>query len=130
MAAAQPPEPDSPYAAEGTSAHTLGELRLRQAFGQVGEYEAAVLYRQWLSGAQANGYDVNAMNAHAAEYAQLVRVRAAVHPASAVMAEQRVQTGIEGCWGTADCVIVSPTHVEIIDLKYGQGGRVSPVDDP
>jgi len=130
MAAAQPPEPDSPYAAEGTSAHTLGELRLRQAFGQVGEYEAAVLYRQWLAGAQANGYDVNTMNAHAAEYAQLVRDRAAVHPASAVMAEQRVQTGIEGCWGTADCVIVSPTHVEIIDLKYGQGVRVSPVENP
>jgi hypothetical protein len=41
-----------------------------------------------------------------------------------------VPTGVPSCWGTADAVIVSPVHVEIVDLKYGAGVFVTVNGNP
>jgi len=37
---------------------------------------------------------------------------------------------VPSCWGTSDAVIVSPVHVEIVDLKYGQGVWVEARGNP
>lgn len=38
-----------------------------------------------------------------------------------------MDSGVPGCWGTSDVVIVSPEHIEIVDLKYGAGVAVSAI---
>lgn len=44
--------------------------------------------------------------------------------------EQRYDTGIPGCYGTADAVIVSDTRLVIVDLKYGAGVQVDARENP
>ncbi len=122
MAAQVPPQPDSPYAAEGTHAHSWGEALARQELLGRG-----VPREEWLAlerHALDNGWDPDEMQRHAEGYVSLLEERLARYPHSQLLLEQRVQTGIEGCWGTSDAIIVSPQHVEIVDLKYGKGVRV------
>lgn len=44
-------------------------------------------------------------------------------PNAVVLLEQRVDTGVPGCWGTADVVIISYDQgwMRVIDIKYGAG---------
>jgi hypothetical protein len=42
-----PPEPESTYAAEGTAAHSLGEIKASVAFGLVTPEEGAVARQAW-----------------------------------------------------------------------------------
>lgn len=65
--------------------------------------------------------DLADMQRHISSYVEMIGERRDLHPHSQVLLEQRLYTGIPGCWGTSDAVIVSPEHVEVIDLKYGRG---------
>ena len=126
-----PNSPDSAYAAEGTKAHALGELEAGLAFGLITERQYTGRYARWLlSDPILLDEDLLDMQRHIAAYVALIAERAALFPHSQVLLEQRVKTGIEQCWGTADAVIVSPGHVEVIDLKYGQGIPVSAWGNP
>ena len=115
---ARPPE--SAYAREGTAAHALGELKARQSL-LAGKADPRPEWRQEFSISPAVEEE---MDAHTDAYVELLRERMARVPNSTLLLEQRVYTGIPSCWGTSDAIIVSPEHVEIIDLKYGQGVRV------
>ena len=120
--AAYPQGEDSIYAAEGTKAHALGELEASLAFGQITDRQYRGRYKKWLlTEPVLDEEDLLDMHRHIAAYVALIVERKAMYPHSQVLFEQRVKTGIEQCWGTADTVIVSPEHVEVIDLKYGQG---------
>lgn len=122
MAEKVPEAPDSPYAAEGTAAHALGELRLRWYLHRINDRQYVDELTQWMiDNAQ---YDYDEMVQHIGAYVALVDERRKTHPNTAVLVEQNVQTGIPQCSGTADVILVSPTHVEIIDLKYGAGVAV------
>jgi hypothetical protein len=128
--AASFPKSESSFAAEGTHFHSLAEHKASLVFGYITDYDYAVLWRSWLKIANDAGYDVNEMVGHAEEWVELLQAKAEEHPGTQVLLERRVHTGIEGCWGTADAVLVSPTHVEIVDAKYGKGVPVSPVRNP
>ena len=123
-------EPDSVYALEGTKAHALGELEASRAFGKIHHKEYDKRYKAWLKTApildEENLID---MREHIKTYVDLIDERVQLYPLSQVLFEQRMDTRIESCWGTSDVVIVSPEHVEIIDLKYGQGVPVSATDN-
>jgi hypothetical protein len=41
-----------------------------------------------------------------------------------------VDTGVPGCWGTADAVIVYSDWIRVIDIKYGRGQRISALENP
>jgi hypothetical protein len=82
---------------------------------------------RWLS---CPGWDWPAMVEHIAGYVNLVLERASLYPLANVLVEQRLFTGVPECWGTSDIVVVSPVHVEVIDLKYGQGHYVEVVSNP
>lgn len=127
---AEVPEQDSAYAHEGTLAHGLAELKALHAFERITPEEYAARYETWVSAAELSPEDLGDMHYYTDAFLALVKERVAEHPHSTVLFEQRVQTGIPKCWGTADVVIVSPTHVEIIDLKYGTGVAVSAVENP
>lgn len=112
---------DSIFAAEGTCAHSLGEISVSRRFGLISEVESVAALAFWSEEWEGFDFDFEAMARHAQSYTDEVVKRAALYPNSQVLVEQRMDTGVERCWGTSDIVIVSPEHVEIIDLKYGTG---------
>lgn len=123
--------PESAYAAEGTAAHALCELEARVALLKPmskREYNAA--FKAWQKQYANAIVDLDEMKEHAAAYVELLRGKLAERPGSVLLLEQRVPTGVPSCWGTSDAVIVSPVHVEIVDLKYGQGVRVEAEANP
>lgn len=126
-----PQPPSSTYAEEGTAAHALGELKARHhlldGFTD-DEYREAV--QAWRDQYRHVVTDFDEMNSHAQAYVELLRAKLAEHPHSQLLLEQRVPTGVPSCWGTSDAIIVSPIHVEIVDLKYGMGVRVSALGNP
>lgn len=127
-----PPEErdqESAYAREGTIAHSLCEIEASLAFELTSEDQYRVEYQTWLEDEfTPMGYPegtLEEMSRHAASYVELLRERMDLHPDSVILLEQRMFSGVEGCWGTSDAVIVSPVHVEIVDFKYGAGVAVS-----
>jgi hypothetical protein len=118
---------DSPYAREGTLAHELGEIEASLHFGLITKRQRTLRYNKWLKEFEAENYETGTleeMKEHVAGYIALLEERMARYPMSQLLLEQRMPTGIEKCWGTSDAVIVSPQHVEIVDLKYGAGVHV------
>lgn len=119
---------DSVYAREGTIAHALGEIEASLFFGLINKRQYNTALRAWRKEFDAQGYEPDTlveMQGHIKAYVALIKERLRREPMSRVLLEQRMDTGVPTCWGTSDVVIVSPTHVEIIDLKYGAGLAVS-----
>lgn len=124
---------DSVYAREGTIAHALGELEAGLAFGLITKRQHTARLRTWRKDFDAQGYEegvLEEMQGHIKDYVALIGERLQREPNSVLLLEQRMDTGVPTSWGTSDVVIVSPTHVEIIDLKYGAGLAVSAWGNP
>lgn len=122
------PDSRSEYAAEGTLAHTLGELMLRHELGETEERK----YKQAIKSLSKSQYFSDSMMEYLEIYINFVLERYAVAKASCsdpvVMLEQRLDFSpwVPEGFGTGDVVIVSDKSIEIVDLKYGQGVPVSP----
>lgn len=115
------PDQSSVYAQEGTFAHELAEqiagLRLK-----VGHDKASFEPGEDPPGFPNTGAD---MLEHANFYADTLENIVQTESRSMVMLEQRVNTGIEGVWGTADCIIVAANTLYVVDYKYGRGVQVA-----
>lgn len=120
----------SVYAEEGTCAHDLGEIKARRALGRLTEKEYFEAHAEWEERWPQFEDKFDEMELHTDEYAALIVSRAARYPNSNVILEQRVYPGIDECDGTADAIIFSPFHVEVIDLKYGAGVAVGVHKNP
>ena len=120
---AQFPDTTSPYAAEGTEAHTWAE---RAAYARI--YRPDEFF-------DVNGCDVAMLEA-AVSYADLVRKRYQEAktrcPDPLICLEERVDFSawVPQGFGTADCLIIADGVLEVIDFKYGKGVRVSAEDNP
>jgi hypothetical protein len=120
-------EATSAAADEGTKAHELGEMRASLVFGKITLSEYNTWYNDWKH--RVAPEVIEEMHHHIDGYVELLVERMARHPHSRIQLEQSMPSGIDGCWGTSDAVIVSPVHIEVIDLKYGKGIAVSAVDN-
>lgn len=128
-----PEEAESGYAYEGTVAHALGEIKASEHFGLITKRVAANRRKKWHQEHQAlleQDEVLAEMERHTDAYVRLLEDRMGVYENSQLMLEQRLDTGVDTCWGTSDAVIVSPVHVEIVDFKYGQGVAVEAEDNP
>lgn len=113
----------SSYAAEGTWAHKLAEVRLsgREALteGEIAD----------LAGLTGETYDTAAMAEPVRYYVDYVKSLG-----GDLFTEQRLSlteiTGEEGARGTADAVILRGSELVIADLKFGQGVKVDAVENP
>ena len=124
----QDQEEPSPYALEGTYAHLLGEIRARREFGLSTEEEYRSGLKEWER--LVTDEDTRSeMEKHIDGYIDLIRERMA-QPGAALFVEQQMDSGVEDVWGTSDAVVVTPSTVEIIDLKYGQGVPVQAKGNP
>lgn len=113
-------EQSSGYAEEGTAAHELGEMCLRND-------EIAAEY----IGEVFNGYLVDDEMAHAVQQ-HLDYVHALMVPESILHVEERVEFTdfVPEGFGTADTVMFNPGgHLHVIDYKHGQGVEVSAVNN-
>lgn len=104
------PNKSSPYAEEGTKAHTLAEMWLRGETNIPAEY----LGSAWSENLK-----------HVAVYTKHVRDVQVQDQDSILHIEQQVAVSTE-IWGTADAVVWLPKFKElhIIDLKFGAGVAV------
>jgi len=109
----------SEYAHEGTAAHALAELCLKQGIGAHGPTMP--------KGHEA--YDNFDLRSNVQVYLDYVRRQ--MPPGSTLFVEQRLQIfGQYEVWGTADAVIVTPDGtIKIIDLKFGKGVLVDAEDN-
>ena len=122
-------EQSSPYAAEGTTAHAVAELKLRLELEEINKfsYEAQ---------RKALGEIPAEMDRNTDTYVDVVleKYYAAkkVCPDARLFVEQRLDMTrwIPECFGTADAVIVSDTLLEVCDYKNGKGVPVDAVENP
>lgn len=125
-----PSRPESPYANEGTAAHALAEILLHcEILGTNPPDYCAATIDEWMERYQVTTDQYVEMLEHVNGYVAFVQERLLAFPHSQLLVEQRVDTGVPSCWGTSDAIIVSPTHIETIDLKYGMGVRVDAEDN-
>jgi hypothetical protein len=133
LAATIPQGPESPYAHEGTVAHSLAELKGSLHFGKITHNLYVKRHNAWLREnmdlLQRDEVLVE-MERHTDAYVDLLDQRMSLHRNSQIMLEQRMDAGVPSCWGTSDAVIVSPVHVEIVDFKYGSGVAVEARGNP
>ena len=138
---------ESVYAAEGTKAHALGELKIRHAVWRADKMTAAKhgkmseAERAMYPGINTNRY--KALRAELGDipedmelatdtYCDVVMELLDAHPGSKLFLEQRVDYSrwAPGGFGTADCVLVNDDELIIVDYKNGTGVPVSAAGNP
>lgn len=118
-------ERDSPYAKEGTDAHSLCEHKVLAALGRDSPDPTEDL----------DCFD-REMDDCSDEYRNFVMEQAAEAgrrcPDPLVLVEERLDFSrwVPEAFGTGDCVIVADGTLTIIDFKYGVGVLVSAEDNP
>ena len=123
------PDSGSGYAAEGTLAHSLCELKLRRKFE--GMKKAA--FDKAAAEIRKNELYSPEMDGCTDQYIDYIsRIVHGYSTKPAVIPEQRVDySGIApGGFGTSDCIILCGNDMHIIDFKYGKGVPVSAEDNP
>lgn len=122
-------EQSSEFAAEGTQAHSLSELKLRQANGEINQF-------RFDAEKKLLGEIPTDMEMYTDIYvdAVLERLYAArkICPDARLFIEQKLDMTrwVPGCYGTSDAVIVTDSTLEVLDLKYGKGVPVSAICNP
>lgn len=123
------PREENEYAREGTQFHTLCEVtaRYRLLGGSEADYLDGIL--QW-SEETADEWKTDQLK-HVISWLIFLQEAMEEDPEAIVLLEQRVDTGVPGCWGTADVVIISHRFgwIRVIDIKYGAGIRVDAVEN-
>lgn len=125
-------EKTSTFAAEGTLAHEFGDIGLRRAANQITEEE----YIKLLEVNRAHELYTDEMEDEVQKYIDYVmeQYNAAKQttPDAILSIEEKIDLTdfIEDGFGTNDAVIIADGVMEVNDLKYGKGIRVSAEDNP
>lgn len=122
------PNEETSYAAEGTTAHALAELKLLLAMKRI----TRVTYHRRAAALDAD----EKMQEYTDGYRDYVlerwgAVRAGC-PDAVLLVEERIDLKdyVPEGFGTGDAVIIGTGVLEVIDLKYGQGVTVHAKDNP
>lgn len=124
------PDTPSEYAAAGTLAHEIAELKARNYFI---ETLSKCAYNSRLKNLQASEHYDKGMDSATDEYLEHLKARAMTYPsAPAVALEVRVDFSdiVPDGYGTADCVMIGSGCLDIIDYKNGAGVVVEAENNP
>lgn len=114
----------SPYAAEGTLAHELAELYIRKdILHAISEADFDSKLEEIMSNELFNEEMLDMVPIYT-EYCEGQLISAKTENIFAVMEiEQKLDLTeyVPDSFGTADCVIINDSVLEVIDLKYGKG---------
>ena len=116
-------EGESIYAAEGTAGHALAEHLIRKHLKMRTKRPTSDYYTDEL---------VEAVDQYVSFVIGEIEAAKQECKTPVFMVEQRVDASeyVEGCYGTADMVIVTDKVVHIIDLKLGKGVEVHAEENP
>jgi hypothetical protein len=114
------------FSQEGTMAHSLGEIKLRYHYGQIGIEEFEREYEI----IKNTPYYNEEFEAYVDNY--VLYVRSQIGEGDLPLFEQRVDFSdwVPDGFGTADVVILSKHSVRVIDLKFGKGVPIYALDNP
>jgi len=114
------------FSAEGTTAHSLAEIKLLHHFGKIDTDE---FNREYEIIKQTQYYNDD-FEAHVDNY--VLYVRSQVGDGDEPMFEQKTDFSdwVPEGFGTADVVILSKYKIRVIDLKFGAGIPVDAKDNP
>lgn len=121
------PDSTSVFAEEGTLAHSLGELLIRNKLGEIKKAS----YKKLLEQIKSNELYEEAMFEYCDEYATFVMERFAEAQTRSKHAQIHLEIKLDltkwvpNGFGTSDVIIVADDFMETIDLKYGKGVPVS-----
>jgi len=124
------PDEESEYAAEGTLAHKIAELKLRKRFIEpIGDRS----YKTALKKLTADPLYQPEMEACTDAYIDTIAAIAEQYDACPyIVAEKTVDYShyAPGGFGTADCIIIGDGILHVVDYKHGKGVPVSADDNP
>ncbi len=122
----------SPYAAEGTLAHELGELGLRHLLGEISKRTYDSRVKKLITNNELYSAD---MPDYVEIYTDICQEKMseakAITPDAVFSIEQRLNYSewVPEGFGTGDFVIIADGTMEIVDLKYGKGVPVSAIEN-
>ena len=122
----------STYAAEGTLAHSLGELQLQLALKSITKKK----YNEELKKLKTDELFYEGMVDEVEDYVNYVletyHEAVAKSKDAVIFLEERLDFSsyVPEGFGTGDCIIIADGEMEIIDLKFGKGVEVSPINNP
>jgi hypothetical protein len=122
----------SAYAEEGTLAHELSELKLRNHTGEMTD----ATYKKEVAKIMKNPLFSSDMLEQTDKYTSLVleffSATKDAHPDAVLLLEEKFDFShvVEQGFGTGDACIIADDTLHIIDLKYGKGIEVSAFDNP
>ena len=125
-------EERGPYAAEGTLAHEFADLALRKFAGQITTRK----YNSEVKKYKAHDLYSPEMDDEVQKYVDIVvdQFKAAIKktPDAVLSIEEKLDltTYIEDGFGTGDAIIIADGVLQVIDLKYGKGIKVSAENNP
>ena len=128
----QIPDKGSPFAEEGTFAHSLAELYLRYNNGEIQKRTFSARMKKMH---ESEWYSAE-MDEYIRNYADMVweqlNAARADCPDAYALFEQRLDFSeyVPGGFGTGDVLIISDDTLQVIDLKYGKGVPVSAKGNP
>lgn len=124
------PNTTSPFAEEGTTAHTIVEIKLKRELGQI--TKAAATRR--LNKVKKSEYYSKSMDEYTDDHVALVMedYNDRADEGTTVVVEQRVDFSqwVPGGFGTSDTVIAKDGLLDIWDLKYGKGVPIDATWNP
>ncbi len=123
------PEKESGYAAEGSLAHELCELKLRKKFETMKKSE----YDKRLKAIQENELYQSEMDGYTDEYLDYVLGIAhgyKIKPYIVIEKKLDFSHVVPEGFGTGDCLLMCGNDLHVIDFKYGKGVPVSAEDNP
>jgi uncharacterized protein (DUF433 family) len=124
------PDTDSEYAAEGTLAHAIAELKVRKKFVEpMGpkKFSTAMnkLKKDSLYQEEMDRYTDNYL-----DYISGVVMSYKSAPHVAVELKLDLSRYAPESFGTGDCIVLGGDTLHVIDFKYGKGILVSPENNP
>ncbi|PWJ14632.1 DUF2800 domain-containing protein [Ruminococcus flavefaciens] len=120
---------ESSYAAEGTLAHAMCEIKLRGYISAIPKRSITAKLKKLKS----DPLYQPEMDGYTEEYLDYIKkIATSFNGPPTIRAEEQVDYSTfapEGS-GTADCLILFGDELHVIDFKYGKGVLVSPEDNP
>lgn len=122
----------SPYAAEGTEAHALAELKLSFILGKISQDEYDTRFENFRMTSKFYNAEMNEfINDYVNEVMTIIKVDNEKIDCKVFLEEYvKFDDIVPNGGGTSDVVIVGDNFIHIIDLKYGKGVPVSAIENP
>lgn len=123
------PNEGTKYTREGTLAHALGELKLRNYFTVMNKRT----FNAQMKKLKADELYSSEMDGHTERYFDFARELALAFPSQPVLEIEDsldLSRWVPEGFGTADLVLLSSETLHVVDFKYGQGHAVSAERNP